>query len=107
MTSDATSEFADGARLSSAVIAYTGWGRLSFPHNDREVLIEKYGPYSGNRVAEEIELILREALAAMDSSPAGTLKASAVARSGIRSRHPELSADALDALGWWLDFSLR
>lgn len=95
-------------RLSSAVIAYYGKGRSSYPRPDRGAVAAVLPRSDVASIVERIVALEREMYDVdVDWTSLGWRRGCSVALATLRQRHPELSVDALAALDWQFSYSTR
>jgi hypothetical protein len=91
--------------LSLAIVEYLGHGADAFPHAHAEAILGRNG-------GEELLARVRDVIGEMDGvRPDWTImtlsEAGEYVEKEMRSRHPELSPEAVRALGWVYTFSNR
>lgn len=87
--------------LSEAIVAWTGWGRVPFPTRSEERVVDIVGP---ERTVDVIEAVRRMEADFFRSEArlvvADLAEMGRRAADEFRTRHPEVSDDAVDALRW-------
>ena len=82
------------------MITYLSVGRSPFPHGDPEYLAEVFGA-EAETLLPYVEGLSSEIMAVEIDWTAHTLdSATELAMTATRIRHPELSDEAIEALGW-------
>lgn len=90
----------DPSVISEAIIAWTGWGRTSWPARDESLVVQAFGDASVDLMpavlAMEDDFYQSDARdIAADLTEMGIL-----AKNQFRNLHPEISDDAIEALAW-------
>lgn len=96
------------ARLSQAVIVWSGWGRAPLPLREESAIVEAFGEEMAPTLLEGVRELeddfyssdARLTVADLDSM-------GAVAAAEFRERHPEVSDDAVRALAWCYTFDYK
>ncbi len=97
-----------GPDKSDAVLLYLMVGRNSFPTQDPDAVIAKYGQLRGREVTSFVEALIREIMTAKVDWASHSIESGAeLAMSEMEAKHPDLSDDAIKALGWQFSFSWR
>ena len=94
------------AALSVAVQLYIGVGVSSFPTSLPSALIQYFGPKAATLLRQRVEALCRE-LDADAPSIADLAEATRAVEERLGRDHPELSADAVRALGWRFSYNNR
>jgi len=93
--------------LSAAIVLYTAYGTALSPRQDREALPDAFGPL-GNNLLAEVEAILEEATTMpVDWHNHSLVSAGKMVRAKMHEMHPNLSAEALNAIEWKFTFDWR
>ena len=91
----------DDRDLDRAILLYLGYGSQSAPVRDRESLQAEFGPYRANALERAVAELVEEISAFQpDWSRDSLISAGRLAGELMRSRHPELSDEAVAALEW-------
>ena len=94
--------------LSKAVTLYIGFGLESWPMRDRKRIFQEFGDVHGAELKLQVDALLRETGGiAIDWSAHSLASAGDMIEKVMHLRHPELSDDAIRALGWDYTFSMR
>jgi len=90
----------DNKIFNRAVRRYIGYGIDSFPNEDAARLIAEFGPELGSQLDIKVKSLLEELgrfKPVIDSSPLLSAKNAAAE---LKSNHPELDPNTIDALEW-------
>jgi len=94
--------------LSQAVVMYLGFGVDSLPTQKRALLLETFGAESGALLAEVVVSLVDEiSRTKINWSLQSLESAGEMAMTEMRSRHPELTESALQALKWKFTYDWR
>jgi hypothetical protein len=95
---------------SRAVLLYLSVGRLPMPYRDPDALITEFGTDEGEKLEKYVQGLLSE----MFSIPTqehwqehSLVSLTDAAKAGMRVRHPQLSDEVIQALGWAFSFYSR
>lgn len=91
-----------------AVLVYLGVGISSYPTRLPDALSDYFGDDRAGALRERVDALLHEAW--LDWKDLGTTDLSEATRkveANMRCSHPELSDDAIKALGWNFSFNSR
>ena len=94
--------------LSRAVVLYLGFGSAPSPQANGSTLTREFGAERGAELLERVVDLLDEVREIQIDWPIHSLaSAGDAACDSMRGRHPELSEEALRALGWKFTFDWR
>lgn len=94
--------------LSKAIVLFIGFGEAIAPHHDSARLVREFGAAEAAILEPKVRAILDElARIQVDWSKQTLLSAEQEVLAKMRARHPDLSEEALRALGWDFTFSWR
>ncbi|SOD82515.1 hypothetical protein [Streptomyces sp. Ag109_G2-15] len=95
-------------RKSAAITVFLGRGESPFPQRDEAAVLARFGPDDGPGLAAYAKEIVSEA-AAFDIEWGDQSLSSGTAhfREEMRRRHPELTDEAVAALGWFFSYMWR
>lgn len=87
--------------INDALVAYLGFGQSSFPQADSTRVVTQLGAAVAGRCEPTVQALLAElGQIEVDWAQHSLASAGQLARKEMQRRHPELSAQALDALSW-------
>lgn len=90
----------DPAVTSEAIVVWTGRGRTAWPARDEALLVERFGEDAAN-LLPVVKRLAHEFYESDAKHVAVDLKAmGGQAAEEFRSRHPEISQEAVEALAW-------
>ncbi len=94
--------------LSDAIVLYIGYKVANCPRPDRSRLIPRFGEVQAGELEFRVKSVLAE-LGRIEVNWAAhdLVSGSDLARDAMRDRHPELSKQALDALGWQFSYDWK
>jgi hypothetical protein len=98
----------DAEQLSLAIVAYFGYGTDMIPRDNSHRLVEMFGNEQA-QILERIVLSLRDEIfgISVDWKTHTLAQGSDLAILEMKRRHPELSNDAIAALGWFFAWAWR
>jgi hypothetical protein len=101
-------EAVNSATVSEAIVTWTGWGRSMSPDEDEALVVRRFGA----TLAGELLPLVRQLVNEFYSSdaqhvPRDLSKMGEIAEGQFRQKHPELSEEAVRALGWCYTFDNR
>jgi hypothetical protein len=98
----------DSARISEAIIAWTGWGDSTWPSRDDERVIKQFGPDAAIDLLPAVHRLEDEFFASDARFFATDLKEMGdLAAERFRRIHPEISEDAVHALTWCYTYDYK
>jgi hypothetical protein len=101
-------DISDSATVSKAITVWIGWRRFSYPHGGDELVAECFGADAAADLVPIVRQLVDEFFWA--DAPAGVKNLEErgdIAEAAFRRKHPDLSDDAIEALRWCYDFSMR
>lgn len=103
-----TEETVEDRDLSRAVVEFLGKGRSPFPRTDEDAVLASAGEADGPALLARVRAIVDEMMAIKIDWSARTLaEGGREAEAILAGRHPELGADALEALYWMFTYNWR
>ena len=90
------------------MLLYLGWDIEPMPTRDADRVLAEFGPTRGMELAEAAKAVDTEVVSSPVDWSVDTYEgASLRLRDSMRQRHPELSDEAIKALGWSFDWLWR
>ena len=94
--------------LSQAIVVWTGRGRTAWPSRDERYVVEQFGEDVAVTLMPAIkELAADFYLSSARDTVADLSEMGDVAASEFRSRHPEISEEAVQALRWCYTYDYK
>lgn len=101
LSSGVDSRMDDEPSLSTAIILWTGWGRATWPVCNESGIYQQFGADVADALSPRIRAIYEEFFQSdAKNTVAGLNEMGERAAAEFRSRHPEISDDAIEALAW-------
>lgn len=96
------------ARLSAALIAWTGWGSHSSPSRDATRVVARFGEDAARELLPRLLELEKDFYSSDAVHVSPDLKAMGDrAAAHFRARHPELSEEAVKALTWCYTYDCK
>ena len=101
-------DMVDDSLLSRAILAYLAKGRSSFPKTDGDAVRVLASGSHPDVLLDRVRAIIAECMSVkVDWSKHSLSEGGRTAQRIVARRHPELSADALEALYWMFTYNWR
>ena len=98
----------DPARLSEAIVVWTGWGEASWPDPGEQRLVARFGESDALDLLPVVKAIEDEFFSSdARHHAADPAEMARQAIEDFRIKHPELSNEAMTALAWCYTFTYR
>jgi hypothetical protein len=98
----------DPARISDALVVWTGYGQMSWPQRDEERLARQVGPLAAADLLPIVRRLADEFYATNARYVAHDLiEMGELAAQDFKQRHPEITAAAIEALAWCYTFDYK
>ncbi|MFN8053249.1 MAG: hypothetical protein U0Q22_17540 [Acidimicrobiales bacterium] len=98
----------DLARISDALVVWTGYGQSAWPIRDPDRLVAEFGPAATDDLLPVLRELEREFYESDEAHTVAGLDQMGIAASErFSSLHPELSGEAVDALAWCYTFDWK
>lgn len=97
----AKTEPIDDPILTEALIAWSGWGKYSYPQRDPSVLKNMFGGILSAKLMRKIETLENDFYSSNAGYTAADLKRmDALASAQFKDKHPEISNRIVEILSW-------
>jgi len=94
--------------ISNALIIWTGWGRSSWPQRDEQSLVREFGSERAGVLIQKLQELEEEFYSSSARFVAKDLAEMGwMASEQFRSKHPELTGEAIQALAWCYTYDFK
>lgn len=98
----------DAGLVTRAIVVWLGWGRAAWPDRNEASLVAEFGTDVAVDVLPEVRRLERDFYASDARRVAADLSTMGdQAAAEFRARHPEIGAEAVEALAWSYTFDYR